>query len=119
MVLLDNLIFLVRNVKPWLDLHEVVVLCRLVECLITAIVLQKNGIDFQDKSATENTQKNNSIPFELKEIPKELLSRLNDQRRYVKEFIKGKVAFHDAKYITRTQWSKELQVSDIKLLTCC
>ena len=51
MVLLDNFVLLVENLKHHLDLDQVEVICRVVECSITIVVLQRKANDLQDESA--------------------------------------------------------------------
>ena len=54
MVLLDNFVLLVENLKHHLDLNQVEVICRAVECSITIVVLQRKANDLQDESAHED-----------------------------------------------------------------
>ncbi len=106
--------FLVQTVKQHLKLNQVEVLCRLVECLITAIVLQKKGIDLQDESAAlgnENDRNDNlSTSFKLKDIPKEMSSLLKDQSGFVHKFMSDRLLWLEK--ITFEEWDQELQVSN-------
>ena len=114
LVLLNNLVYLVQTEKQNLKLNQVEVLCRLVECLITAIVLQKKGIDLQDESAAlgnENDRNDNlSTSFKLKDIPKEMSSLLKEQRGFVHNFMLDKLPL-GLENITFTDWDRELLVS--------
>ena len=110
MVLLNNLVVLVENVKQHLKLNQVHVLCHLVECLISGIVLQKKGIDLQDESETENKSHDGiSTPFEsTNDIPKEMLALFKKQSGLVDNFINGKLYYLE--YSAVAEWHKELQV---------
>lgn len=112
MVLLDNFVVLVENVKQHLKLNEVHVLCHLVECLIAGIVLQKNGIDLQDESETENRPHDSiSTPFEsTNDIPKEMLTLLKKQNGLVDNFMNTRLSYLE--YSTVADWHKELQVGN-------
>lgn len=54
MVLLDNFVLLVENLKQHPELNQVEVICRVVECSITIVVLQRKANDRQDESANED-----------------------------------------------------------------
>ncbi|CAB4044068.1 Hypothetical predicted protein, partial [Paramuricea clavata] len=108
LVLLNNLVYLVENVKQHLKLSDVEVLCRLFECLITAMVLQKNGIDLQEESAVEDPDKNLSTPFQLKDIPDKMLSIVQKQFRLVEGFIDTRLAVRPVEYNNVTTWNQEL-----------
>ncbi len=68
LVLLTNFLRLVQNVKQHLKLNQVEVLCCLVECLISAIVIQKKGIDLQSECENDPDE-NLSTPYQLTDIP--------------------------------------------------
>ncbi|CAB4038281.1 Hypothetical predicted protein, partial [Paramuricea clavata] len=112
LVLLNNLVLLVQNVKQHLRLNQVKILCRLVECLITTIVLQKKGIDLQDEpSVLENENdrdKNLSTSFQLTDIPKEMSSHLQSQKAFVEGFIDARLSL-GLEYSKDTEWDQELQ----------
>ena len=102
---------LVQNVKQHLKINQVQVLCRLVECLITVIVLQKKGIDLQDKSVVENENNpKNSSSFKLEEIPGKMSHLLRKQRGLVDNFIDTKLTAT----IKNTNWDQVLCVSNFK-----
>ena len=114
LVLLNNLVELVRIVKQHLKINQVQVLCRLVECLITVIVLQKKEIDVQDKSVVENENsqdEENLTSFTLKEIPNEMSGLLRKQRDFVDDFINKKVI---ASMKNTSKWDQEFLVSNFK-----
>ena len=102
---------LVGNVTHNLKLSQVEVLCRLVECLITAIDLQKKGIDIEHKSAVlkhENEPDENlSTPYQLRDIP-EMSPLFNEQLELVEKFMNAKLSKSYA------EWNLELQVSMTK-----
>ena len=106
LVLLDNLMYLVYDVKQHLKLGQVEVLCRLVECSISTIVLQKKGIDLQDDPAAlqHEIDPNLFTPIQLTEIPEEMSSLLRKQCLYVDGFIDMRLPVHIK--------DQELQVSD-------
>ena len=114
MVLLNNLVRLVGNVTHNLKLSQVEVLCRLVECLITAIDLQKKGIDIEHKSAVlkhENEPDENlSTPYQLTDIP-EMSPLFNEQLELVEKFMNAKLSKSYA------EWNLELQVSMTKRIS--
>ena len=112
MILLNNFAVLVENVKQHLKLNQVHVLCHLVECLITGIVLQKKGIDLQDESETESKSHDGIYtPFEsTNDIPKEMLALLKKQSGLVDNFITRKL--NNLEYSAVAEWHKELQVGN-------
>jgi hypothetical protein len=103
-------------VKQHLKINQVEVLCRLVECLITVVVLQKKGIDVQDKSAmlaNESSREENGItPFEFDDIPKKMSSLLQKQRDYVDGFIDVQFRRINVEKCITSQWEQELCVSN-------
>jgi hypothetical protein len=116
LVLLNNLVRLVGNVTHNLKLSQVEVLCRLVECLITAIDLQKKGIDIEHKSAVlkhENEPDENlSTPYQLTDIP-EMSPLFNEQLELVEKFMNAKVLCR----MSYAEWNLELQVSMTKRIS--
>ena len=112
MVLLNNFVFLVENVKQYLKLNEVDVLCHLVECLTTVIVLQMKGIDFQDGSRNENSSHDSiSMPFQsVDDIPKEMSFLRNKQHELVDKFLTKNLRYF-LKDSSDVEWQEELQVS--------
>ena len=112
MVLLNNFVVLVENVKQHLRLGEVDVLCHLVECLITGIVLQKKGIDLQDKSENRNGADDSiSEPWEsTDDFPKEMISLHEKQSAKVDYFLKMKLK--NLEYSRDAEWHQELQVNN-------
>ena len=112
MALLNNLVYLVQNVKQHLKLNQVELLCRLVECLITAIVLQKQGIDLDDEPGNEKNFDKTHSSFQLQEIPKEMFSLLKKQLGFVEDFIQDRLSVHLNDYRNVTEWDQELQVSN-------
>lgn len=115
LVLLNNLVYLVKDVKQHLKLYQVEVLCRLVECLITIIVLQKKGIDNEDESGNENeSDENLSTPFQLADIPNEVSSLFEKQCEFVENFVNTKLpSFLENSDVT--DWKRELQVSTVEI----
>ena len=113
MILLENFVFLVDTVKQNLKLNEVDILCRLVECLITGILLQKKGIDPQDKSRDSNNGADDSIT-EFSEptddFPEEMLSLQKKQSKKVSSFIDNKLKYRENS--RDEEWHQELQVSN-------
>jgi hypothetical protein len=116
LVLLNNLVLLVQNVKQHLRLNQVKILCRLVECLITTIVLQKKGIDLQDEpTVLENENdpdKNLSTSFQLTDISKEMSSHLQAQKAFVEGFMHDATLSLGLEYSKDAEWNQELQVSN-------
>jgi hypothetical protein len=114
LVLINNLVYLVQNMKQHLKIDQVQVLCRLVECLTTVIVLQTKGIDIQDKSeelATEiNPDKEISTTFDAKDIPEEMSSLLKKQCGFVDAFVSSKI-HGSIQSCSNSEWDKELFVS--------
>ena len=112
MVLLNNFVVLVENVKQHLKINEVDVLCHLVECLITGIVLQMKGIGLQDESGNENSSHDCiSMPFEsLDDIPKEMSSLHKKQSESVDKFLNINLRSY-LEYSTDMEWHQELLVS--------
>ena len=115
LVLLKNLVYLVMDVKQHLKLNQVEVLCRLVECLITIIVLQKKGIDLEDEFANENgSDENLSTPLQLADIPNEMSSLFEKQCEFVENFINTKLSsFLENSDVT--DWNQELQVCTVEI----
>ena len=115
LVLLNNLVLLVQNVKQHLELNQVEILCRLVECLITTIVLQKKGIDFPDEPVVLEHENDRDVhlstSFQLTDIPKEMASFLKTQSGFVDDFL-GKKLPGSLTYCKETEWDRELQVSN-------
>jgi hypothetical protein len=107
-------VLLVQNVKQHLKLNQVKVLCRLVECLITTIVLQKKGIDFPDEPVVLEHEHDRdahlSTSFQLTDIPKEMASHWKKQSGFVDDFL-GKRLPINLTYCNGTEWDQELQVS--------
>ena len=115
LVLLHNLVSLVQNVKQHLKLNQVEILCRLVECLITTIVLQKKGIDFPDEPVVleheHDREVHLSTSFQLTDIPKEMASFLKKQSGFVDDFL-GRRLPGNLTNCKDTEWNQELQVSN-------
>ena len=110
MVLLDNLVFLVQNIRQHLKFNEIGVLCRLVECLTTTIVLQKKGIDYEDEpNAQPDPSEKLSISCKLADIPSKMLYHFNEQCGYVEYFIRSNL--RELEYSNDRAWDEELQVS--------
>ena len=96
--------------KQHLKLNQVRVLCRLVECLTTTIVLHKKGIDFENESDSQaDSSEKLSVCWKLADIPPKMLMHFNVQCGSVEDFIKGKL--RDLEYSSETEWDEELQVS--------
>ncbi len=109
LVLLDTLVRLAENIKQHLEFSQVEVLCRLVECLITAIDHQQKGIDLENKFAAleheNNPDEKLSTPYKWTDIP-EMLPFFNKQLALVESFMKAKLSYYIA------EWNLELQVSN-------
>ena len=108
--------------KQYLKLNQVGILCRLVECLTTTIVLQKKGIDFEHERAAlgnENEPDENlSTSFHLTDIPNEMSSSLKTQVKLVDDFIDARLhRRRSPEYSDATEWEEELQVI-AKINTC-
>ncbi len=106
---------LVEIVKENLKFSELEIPCRLVECFITAAVLQKRGIDHQDETEvleSENDPEGNfSTSFQLLDIPEKILSLWNKQLRLVEDFVNMKLGVRPIQYTTAPSWIEELRVS--------
>ena len=99
-VLLNNLVLLAEILKNYLQLNEVEVLCRLMECLITAIVLQKKETNVKDESGNED---------DLDDLPEEVSSAFKRLSECVAKFVERKLS-QPLEYSTDEKWKKELQV---------
>ena len=112
MVLLNNFVVLVENVRQNLKLNQVDILCHLVDCLITGIVLQMKGIGLQDESGNGSSSHDSiSMPFEsLGDIPKEMSSLCKKQSELVDKFLTKNLR-SPLKYSRKEEWDEELQVS--------
>ena len=100
MVLLDNLGLLAEILNGYLKLHQVEVLCHLVECLVTAMVLQIKGIDVEDESSNE---------VDLDNLPKQMSTVFKKLDGSVAGFVEKKL-FQSLEHSTDEQWHMELQV---------
>ena len=109
LVLLDTFVRLAENIKQCLKLRHVKVFCRLTECLITTIDLQKKGVDLESNFAElehENDPKEKiSTTYQLTDIPK-MLPFFKKQLVLVESFMKSKLPYLIA------EWDLELQVSN-------
>ena len=105
MVLLDTLVRLAENIKQYLELSQVEVLCRLVECLITAIDVQKKGIDLVALEHGNNPDEKLSTPYKWTDIPA-MLPFFKKQLAFVESFMKARLSYNIA------EWNLELQVSN-------
>ncbi|CAB4015366.1 zinc finger 3 homolog [Paramuricea clavata] len=115
LVLLNNLVRLVGNVTQYLKLSQVEVLCRLVECLITAIDLQKKGIDIEYKSTLlehENDPGENlSTPYQLADIP-EMSPLFKEQLALVEKFMNARLSKSFAEWnLELLAWTELLSLS--------
>ncbi|CAB4041147.1 Hypothetical predicted protein, partial [Paramuricea clavata] len=112
LILLNNLVRVVGNVKQHLQLSQVEVLCRLVECLVTAIDLQKKGIDLDNKSALleheNDPDENLSTPYQLTDIPK-MLEFYKEQYALVYNFMNAKLSTIYLENCRDNEWNEELQ----------
>ena len=112
-VLQDNLIRLVQNVKQNLNLSEVGVLCRLVECLVTTIVLHEKEIDLEGDTTdllqeADIGEKLQITSFQSQDIRKKMLNTLKDLRLILFDFITRR--FVSLGSCTAFEWEQELQV---------
>lgn len=108
--------------KQHLKLNQVAILCRLVECSTTTIVLQKKGIDFEHEPAAlgnENeSDENLSTYFQLTDIANGMSSVLKTQVKLVDDFIDARLLRRRSlEYSDATEWEEEIQVS-AKINTC-
>ena len=91
--------------KQNLTLNHVEILCRLAECLITAIDVQKKGMDLQSEYET-HPKDNRSLSYQLADIPK--------MSGFYKELLREVEYFTDQKIYTSlkdaSDWKQELQV---------
>ena len=119
MVLLKNFVFLVENVKQHLKLNQVDVLCHLVECLLTGIVLQKKGIDLQDESENRNgaDESVTELSESTDDFPKEMITLQEKQSEKVDYFIRANLKILE--YSSDAEWRQELQVSNCKDVHAC
>ncbi len=95
--------------KRHVKLNQVGIFCRVMECLITAIDLQKKGIDLENKFAALEHEKdpdeNPSSPYQWTDIP-EMLPFFKKQLALVESFMMSKLnSYH------LVDWNLELQVS--------
>jgi hypothetical protein len=113
LVLLDNFDNLVRKLN--LKLNQVELVCRLVKCLITTIVLQKKGIDLQEESEVlekeSNPHESLSTSFKLEDIPNEMSLLLKHQFKFVLDSMSSKLPY-PLENISSRLWDQELQVSE-------
>lgn len=115
MVLLNNLVAVVENVKQCLKLNQVDVLCHLVECFITSIVLQMKGNDLQDECGNKNSahDRNSMLSFEpTNGIPKQMSSLRKKQNVFVNVFLITNLS-SNLEGSRDAEWHQELQVSKI------
>ena len=106
--------YLFEILKSYFKLGQIHVLCRIVECLVSAIVLQQKGIDFQDKSAApengNNQNKKLLTSFQLEDIPEKMLSIFKKLCRLVDKYLDLQLP-SSLGYSRITPWNDELQVS--------
>ena len=100
MVLLDNLVLLAALLKNYLKLDQVEVLCHLMECLATAIVRQKKGIDFQHKSSNDE---------DFDDLSEEMSTVFKNLDESVACFVERNLS-ESLENSTDEQWYEELQV---------
>ena len=106
LVLLNTLVCLSANIKRHLELYQIDVLCRLMECFTVTIDLQMKGIDIEN-DPVENLPK----PYKLSDIAgmlplfKELLS-------LVVNFMNKKLRTVYLERCSAAEWNRELQVSN-------
>ena len=101
MLLLDNLVSLAELLKYYIKLDQVDVLCHLMECLATAILRQKKGIDFQHKSSNDE---------DFDDLPKQMSTVFKELDESVASFVDRNL-LKPLEYITDKQWHEELQVT--------
>ena len=111
LVLLNNLKYLVYNLKSYLKLDGVEILCRLVECSITVIILQKSGSYLQDEFEQDHSEEKPPVYFQLTDIPDKVLSLYKDLYGHVTAFVETKLPVRSLEYCNNHEWDKELQVS--------
>jgi hypothetical protein len=116
LVLLDNLVYLVQILKSCLQLTHIQVLCRIVECLITAILLQLKETDLEATPENENKQDEKTFTsFQLRDIPEKMLTQFKKLCELVEKFLDEKLPVHLG-YSRITPWKNELLVSSQNLL---
>jgi hypothetical protein len=115
LILLNSLVRLAVNLKHYLELSQIEVLCRLVECLITAIDLQKRGIDLENDSVASEREsdpdENLSTPYQLTDIP-EMSSFFKEQVASVGDFVNMKLSAVYIENCRASEWNQELRVSE-------
>ena len=104
MVLLNNFILLVDNLKEHVKLDQIEIICNLVECSVTVAALQKKEIHLQDESGNEDDR--GDIPEELSSV----FERLSES---VANVIKWKPRYR-CENKKDAQWHQELQVSNCR-----
>ena len=115
LVFLENLVYLVHDVKQHLRISQVKVLCRMVKCLVTAVVHQMKAIDLEYESTSAVIRNKNDpktkIPtsFDYKDIPKEMASLFKKQMDIVDKFIQDRLPF-SIENCQISAWEQELQV---------
>lgn len=77
------------NIKNYLQLHHIGILCRITECVITAITLQVNAIELQKSSDIDDGQKSADLS-QVEDVPDHLLIRFKEVWRMVDGFVKYK-----------------------------
>ena len=108
------MVHLVQAVKQHLRLNQVEVLCRLVECSMTAIEHQKK-IDLEGQSAElDLNDPSRAVSCEKPDILKEMLHLWKNQFQFVVDFMLGKVG-RQIECIVDSEWEEELQVSNCSL----
>ncbi|CAB4005504.1 Hypothetical predicted protein, partial [Paramuricea clavata] len=112
LILLNSLVRLAVNLTHYLELSQVEVLCRLVECLVTAIDLQKRGIDLENDSVVSerenDSDENLSTPYQLTDISK-MSSFFNEQFAAVDDFMNKKLSAVYLEYCRASEWNQELR----------
>ena len=114
-VLLDSLLHLAKNVKQHLKLNQVELVCRLVECLVTVIVLHKKGTDLQEESTVlkneSSSDRSLSTSFKLEDVSNEMSLFWKKQFQLVEDFMVSKLSY-SLEYTKFNEWCLELQVSN-------
>lgn len=109
LVLLENFVVIMKNLKQYLKFNGVALLCRLAECSITLISLQMKGMHIPDGSEESAFPE----PFALTDIPEKMSSLWKEQCEFVYKFLDDKLSGMVKQGSGDcAKWGKELQVSN-------
>ena len=104
MVLLSNLVHLAYDVKQHLEFCEVEILCRLVECLTTAITQQQKGINLED--AVQHRKSSNEMFSHFEKLLKHVETFVKD--KLLQPYARKAIAFPDKELDVSVHFSIDL-----------